>query len=117
LDKFYISAHLIVIAATGEPTGIPFHLMITGPLFFINQYGYLTPKKIVDIAKIVYLRNTYQLGVKRIKYYLKRSHRIDQEEFHQLQTYTDDVDLNKKLESWEQFYNFDSRMEHLKVGG
>jgi transposase InsO family protein len=22
-------------------------------------------------------------------------------------TYTDDVDLNKKLEAWEKFYNFD----------
>ena len=35
------------------------------------------------------------------------SHRMDQQEFYQLLTYTDDVDLNKKLESWEQFYNFD----------
>ena len=38
---------------------------------------------------------------------VERSHRTDQEEFYQLLTYTDDVDLNKKLESWEQFYNFD----------
>jgi len=38
---------------------------------------------------------------------VERSHRIDQEEFYQLLTYTDDVDLNKKLETWEQFYNFD----------
>ena len=38
---------------------------------------------------------------------VERSHRIDQEEFYQLLTYTDDVDLNKKLEYWEQFYNFD----------
>jgi transposase InsO family protein len=37
---------------------------------------------------------------------VERSHRIDQEEFYQLLTYTDDVDLNNKLESWEQFYNF-----------
>lgn len=34
------------------------------------------------------------------------SHRIDQEEFYQLLTYSDDVDLNKKLEAWEYFYNF-----------
>jgi transposase InsO family protein len=27
-------------------------------------------------------------------------------EFYQLLSYTDDVDLNKKLEKWEQFYNF-----------
>jgi transposase InsO family protein len=38
---------------------------------------------------------------------VERSHRIDQEEFYQLLTYTDDVDLNKKLETWNQFYNFD----------
>ena len=38
---------------------------------------------------------------------VERSHGIDQQEFYQLLTYTDDVDLNKKLESWEQFYNFD----------
>ncbi|MBC8485551.1 MAG: IS481 family transposase [Bacteroidetes bacterium] len=37
---------------------------------------------------------------------VERSHRTDQEEFYQLLTYTDDVDLNRKLESWEQFYNF-----------
>ena len=37
---------------------------------------------------------------------VERSHRIDKEEFYQLLTYTDDVDLNKKLEAWENFYNF-----------
>jgi transposase InsO family protein len=36
---------------------------------------------------------------------VERSHRTDQEEFYQLITYTDDVDLKKKLEAWEQFYN------------
>jgi transposase InsO family protein len=36
-----------------------------------------------------------------------RSHRSDGEEFYQLLTYTDDVDLNKKLEEWENFYNYD----------
>ena len=34
---------------------------------------------------------------------VERSHRTDQEEFYQLLTYTNDVDLNKKLETWEQF--------------
>lgn len=38
---------------------------------------------------------------------VERSHRTDQEEFYQLSTYTDDVDLNRKLNAWEQFYNFD----------
>lgn len=37
---------------------------------------------------------------------VERSHRTDKEEFYQLLTYTDDVDLNKKLEEWERFYNF-----------
>jgi len=37
---------------------------------------------------------------------VERSHRTDQEEFYQLLTYTDDVDLNKKLKAWENFYNF-----------
>ena len=37
---------------------------------------------------------------------MERSHRIDQEEFYQLLTYTDDVDLNEKLNAWEKFYNF-----------
>ena len=36
---------------------------------------------------------------------VERSHRTDQEEFYQLLTYIDDVDLNHKLEAWEQFYN------------
>jgi transposase InsO family protein len=31
---------------------------------------------------------------------VERSHRTDQEEFYQLLTYSDDVDLNKKLEAW-----------------
>jgi len=36
---------------------------------------------------------------------VERSHRSDKEEFYQLLTYTDDVDLNKKLKEWERFYN------------
>lgn len=37
---------------------------------------------------------------------VERSHRTDQEEFYQLLSYTDDVDLNQKLAAWENFYNF-----------
>jgi len=37
---------------------------------------------------------------------VERSHRTDKEEFYQLLTYTDDVDLNEKLAEWEKFYNF-----------
>jgi hypothetical protein len=34
-------------------------------------------------------------------------HRTDKEEFYQLLTYRDDVDLEKKLAAWEGFYNYD----------
>ena len=37
---------------------------------------------------------------------VERSHLTDKKEFYQLLTYTDDVDLNKKLNEWEHFYNF-----------
>ena len=37
---------------------------------------------------------------------VERSHRSDKEEFYQLLSYTDDVDLNEKLAQWERFYNF-----------
>lgn len=37
---------------------------------------------------------------------VERSHRTDQDEFYQLLTYTDDVDLNHKLAQWENFYNY-----------
>jgi len=36
----------------------------------------------------------------------ERSRRSDQEEFYQLLSYKGDVDLHKKLDEWEQFYNF-----------
>ena len=36
----------------------------------------------------------------------ERSHGTEQLEFYQLLTYTDDVDLNEKLEEWENFYNY-----------
>ncbi len=37
---------------------------------------------------------------------VERSHRTDQDEFYQLLTYKGDVDLEKKLKAWEDFYNF-----------
>ncbi len=36
---------------------------------------------------------------------VERSHRTDAEEFYQLLTYTDDVDLQARLAEWESFYN------------
>ena len=38
---------------------------------------------------------------------VERSHLTDKREFYQLLTYTDHVDLNKKIKAWENFYNFD----------
>ena len=38
---------------------------------------------------------------------VERSHRSDGVEFYQLLAYTDYVDLTKKLEQWERFYNYD----------
>ena len=38
---------------------------------------------------------------------VERSHRTDKDEFYQLLTYRDDVNLEKKLTVWEHFYNFD----------
>ncbi len=38
---------------------------------------------------------------------VERSHRTDEEEFYQLLSYKDDVDLEKKLARWERFYNLD----------
>ena len=40
---------------------------------------------------------------------VKPSHRSEQEEFYQLLSYKGDLDLNKKLAEWEQFYNFARR--------
>ena len=34
------------------------------------------------------------------------SRRTDKQEFYQLLTYTEDVDLNAKLAEWENFYNY-----------
>jgi transposase InsO family protein len=45
---------------------------------------------------------------------VERSHLTDKREFYQLLNYTDDVDLNKKLLDWEQFYNFDRPHGGLK---
>jgi len=46
---------------------------------------------------------------------VERSHRTDQTEFYQLLTYTDDVDLSSKLETWENFYNYDR--PHISLEG
>ena len=37
---------------------------------------------------------------------MEHSHRADGQEFYQLMSNTDDIDINKKLKIWEEFYNF-----------
>lgn len=37
---------------------------------------------------------------------VERSHLTDQQEFYQLIEYTDDIDIMKKLQEWETFYNY-----------
>ena len=37
---------------------------------------------------------------------VERSHRTDKQEFYQLLTYKDDIDLEAKLEEWGNFYNY-----------
>ncbi len=37
---------------------------------------------------------------------VERSHSTDKDEFYQMITYTDDVDLMQKLKEWEDFYNY-----------
>ena len=37
---------------------------------------------------------------------VERSHATDDMEFYQLLTYTGDVDLNRRLKEWEDYYNF-----------
>ena len=46
---------------------------------------------------------------------VERSHRTDKEEFYQLLAYKGDMDLNKKLAEWENFYNLNR--PHSSHGG
>ena len=45
---------------------------------------------------------------------VERSHRTDDLEFYQLLTYVDDVNLNKMLKEWENYYNFNRPHKSLK---
>lgn len=54
------------------------------------------------------MRHAYiKPGTPRLNGKVERSHKTDQQEFYQLLEYSGDVDLRKKLETWENFYNFD----------
>lgn len=45
-------------------------------------------------------------GTPRLNGKVERSHLTDKQEFYQLLSYKNDVDLNVKLKKWENFYNF-----------
>ena len=47
-----------------------------------------------------------KVGTPQLNGKVERSHLTDKKEFYQLLSYTDDVDLNQKLEQWKNFYNF-----------
>jgi len=47
-----------------------------------------------------------RIGTPQLNGKVERSHLTDKKEFYQLLTYTDDVNLNEKLNEWEHFYNF-----------
>lgn len=53
------------------------------------------------------INHTYiRVRTPRLNGKVERSHRTDKVEFYQLLNYTDDVDLNERLEEWESFYNY-----------
>jgi transposase InsO family protein len=55
----------------------------------------------LDMEHVYIKSRTPQLDGK-----VERSHRTDEDEFHQLLTYRDDVDLEKKLAECEHYYNY-----------
>jgi transposase InsO family protein len=62
------------------------------------------------------IRHVYiKPGTPRLNGKVERSHLTDHQEFYQLLTYTDDVDLLKKLRIWEEYYNFNR--PHGSLGG
>jgi transposase InsO family protein len=61
------------------------------------------------------IRHAYiKKGTPQLNGKVERSHRSDQEEFYQLLSYKDDIDLETKLEEWETFYNFNRLAFPLK---
>ena len=82
---------------------ITVHLFPIKLRFIINYRSPVTSPHCLDQGmRHVYIKpRSPQLNGK-----VERSHRSDQEEFYQLLTYKNDVDLNEKLEAWEHFYNF-----------
>ena len=88
-----------------DKTGAPGETRTPDPL--LRRQGFHSLARVIHSIFSMFfvihvLSNSPQLNGK-----VERSHRTDQEEFYQLLTYTDDVDLNKKLAEWKRFYNLD----------
>ncbi len=45
---------------------------------------------------------------------VERSHGTDKDEFYQMMEYKNDVDLDKKIREWENFYNYNGPYGGLK---
>ena len=61
------------------------------------------------------MSHTYiRVRTPRLNGKVERSHRTDKQEFYQLLTYTGDVDLKRKLEEWQNFYNYHRPQSALK---
>ena len=74
----------------------------SAPTVVTSSRRYFTGTSLTGGIRHVYIKaRTPQLNGK-----VERSHRTDKQEFYQLLTYTDDVDLTKKLAEWEKFYNY-----------
>lgn len=53
-------------------------------------------------------------GTPRLNGKVERSHGTDKEEFYQMLEYKSDVDLDKKIREWENFYNYNRPHGGLK---
>ena len=58
-----------------------------------------------DVQDLGMRHRFIKAGTPQLNGKVERSHLTDKKEFYQLLTYTDDVNLNEKLQQWEQFYN------------
>jgi len=80
----------------------------------VRRYQYTAIDDATRVRALkIYKRHTQANAIDFINYVVEkfpfriRTIRTDKDEFYQLLTYRDDVDLEKKLAVWERFYNFD----------
>jgi hypothetical protein len=94
---FYVGIVVTIVSCAAAPRGggfiVAYGAIGFGAIQFVG--GLLQARRIKGIRHVYIKPRSPQLNGK-----VERSHRSDQEEFYQLLTYTDDVDLNKKLAHW-----------------